>query len=94
MTKMQKIWTLQVHRPKTPVVATPIEDRIKRRPEAKRTRQRLNREFGLALALRGAARKARLLKLAKLAGEVPGYAIPQAAQDALSAWTKKEEVLV
>lgn len=64
-------------------IATPIMDRIRRRPEAKRTRQRLNAEFDKALALRGAAKKAKLKKLAVLAQDVPGYKIPEAAQAAL-----------
>lgn len=83
---MEKTWTLRAHRPK-PAVATPIEARVKRRPEARRTRQRLNREFGLALALRGAVKVARLRKLIKLAVDVPGYAIPETA---MAATAKKE----
>jgi hypothetical protein len=64
-------------------MATAIADRIKRRPEAKRTRQRLNAEFGKALLLRGAAKKAKLKKLAVLAETVPGYKIPDAARELL-----------
>ncbi len=76
--------------PKPPTPATSIEDRIKRRPEARRTRQRLNGEFGKALALRGAVKASRLRKLIKLAGDVPGYVIPEAALKAVPA--KKEKV--
>jgi hypothetical protein len=65
------------------IMATAIADRIKRRPEAKRTRQRLNAEFGKALLLRGAAKKAKLKKLAVLAETVPGYKIPDAARELL-----------
>jgi hypothetical protein len=68
--------------------ATPIEKRVGRRPEARRTRQRLNREFGRALTLRGAAKKARLLKLAVLAGKTDNYTIPADAQAALDKWSK------
>lgn len=75
---MQKRWTINPHNPK-PSVATPIEDRVKRSPDARRTRQRLNREFGKALALRGAVKRSRLKKLITLAGKVPGYVIPEAA---------------
>lgn len=65
-------------------IATAIADRIKRRPEARRTRQRLNAEFGKALELHGAARNAKLKRLVKLADDVPGYKIPKAALDALA----------
>jgi hypothetical protein len=78
MTKMQKRWTINPNRPK-PAVATPVEDRIARRPGARRTRQRLNLEFGRALKLRGAVKRSRLRKLTVLAGDVPGYVIPEAA---------------
>lgn len=65
-----------------------IEEHVKRRPDARRTRQRLNREFGRALTLRGAVKKSRLKKLAKLAGEVHaasphGYTYPAAAGEAV-----------
>jgi hypothetical protein len=59
-----------------------IEEHVKRRPEARRTRQRLNREFGRALTYRGAVKKAKLKKLTALAAQVPGYEVPKAAQDA------------
>ena len=69
-------------------IATAIADRIKRRPEAKRTRQRLNAEFGKALKLRGAAKKARLKKLEKLAAQVPGYKMPLEAARYLEDFVK------
>jgi hypothetical protein len=69
-------------------IATPILDRIKRRPEAKRTRQRLNAEFGKALLLRGAVKKSKLKSLEKAARLVPGYKIPEAAREALASYVK------
>ena len=69
-------------------IATPILDRIKRRPEAKRTRQRLNAEFGKALLLRGAAKKARLKKLEQTASQVPGYKMPADAARVLENYVK------
>lgn len=82
VTKMQKRWTINPHGSGSSV-ATPIEDRIKRSPLARRTRQRLNREFGLALELRGAVKQARLKKLTRLAGTVPGYVISESATGAV-----------
>ncbi len=70
-------------------IATPILDRIKRRPEAKRTRQRLNAEFGKALELRGAVKKSKLKSLEKAASLVPGYKIPKTAREALDAYSVK-----
>ena len=68
--------------------ATPIEKRIERRPEARRTRQRLNKEFGKALLLRGAVKKARLKKLVVLAENITGYVIPADAAQALAKYVK------
>ena len=65
-------------------IATAIADRIKRRPEARRTRQRLNAEFGQAMQLHGAARNAKLKRLIKLAADVPGYKVPKSALEALA----------
>jgi hypothetical protein len=67
---------------------TNIADRIKRLPKIRRTRQKLNLEFGKALKLRGAVKKARLKKLAVLAEDVPGYKIPGAAAEALATYVK------
>ena len=57
----------------------PIEARIKRAPLRRRTRQALNREFGRAMLLRGAVKRSKLKKLVRLAEDVPGYVIPEAA---------------
>lgn len=69
-------------------IATAIADRIKRNPDKKRTRQRLNAEFGKALEFRGAVKKSKLRKLAELAETVPGYKIPEAAREALASYVK------
>lgn len=65
-----------------------ITEHVKRRPDARRTRQHLNREFGRAMVLRGAVKKARLKKLVVLAEQVPGYTVPE---DALRAHEKYQE---
>ncbi len=58
-------------------------------PRLRRTRQRLNAEFGAALELRGAVKKSRLKKLEALAKDVPGYTPPKAAQEALNSYSVK-----
>jgi len=79
-------------RPRVITGTLAIEERISRRPKGRRTRQALNAEFGHALTLKGAVKKAKLKKLANLATQVPGYQIPWDASEVLNSYAPKAKV--
>jgi hypothetical protein len=52
---------------------------------------KLNKAFGEALTLRGAAKKSKLTGLAKLIdGKISGYTVPARAQEALDKYEQKK----
>lgn len=85
---MQKRWTINPHGGAT---ADPLElavrlERYRANPRPglrKRLVHAVNREVGKALALRGAAKKAKLRGLAHYEDHIPGYRMPEAAHAVL-----------
>lgn len=76
--------------------ALKLEERLARykakptAPRRVRLVHKVNKAFGKALELRGAAKKGKLTSLYKLVdGQIPGYVIPVKAQEAIDKYAEK-----
>lgn len=91
MTKMQKRWTIRPANVKPPV-PLPIEEHVARYLTGRRTfaqrrrlKKALNAEYGKAHVYFGAVRASKVKKLNALAAKVPGYTVPEWAQEKVKA---------